>query len=160
MPFLLPAFWILGLKGNVRLNVRSRTILVPVVCQRPVVAVALATEVSGTSGAPQGIVGTEMSGASISGSVAPYLPGSFDSAFPLVNWRRVESEAELAYSQVASVEWLLHQTLASVHCNILCPVQVSLRKENEKNPSISPTTSSVLTCFFTSCSHSSYLRAS
>jgi hypothetical protein len=44
----------------------------------------------------------------------------------------VESEAELARSQVATMEWLLRQTLASVHRNILHPVQVSLRKTNEK----------------------------
>jgi hypothetical protein len=45
----------------------------------------------------------------------------------------VERETDLVCSQVASVERLLHQTLASIHLNILCPVQVSLGKKNEKN---------------------------
>jgi hypothetical protein len=46
----------------------------------------------------------------------------------------VESKAELPCSQVTTVEQLLHQTLTSIHCNILHPVQVSLGKKNEKNP--------------------------
>jgi hypothetical protein len=65
----------------------------------------------------------------------------------------VESEAELASSQVTTEEWLLHQTLAFVHRNILHPVQVGLGKEDEKILPISPMASSVLTCFFASCSH-------
>jgi hypothetical protein len=36
------------------------------------------------------------------------------------------------------VEWLLHQTLASVHHNILHLIQVDLGKKNEKNPSRIP----------------------
>jgi hypothetical protein len=54
---------------------------------------------------------------------------------------------------------LLYWTLASVHCSILCLVQVSLRKKNEKILPVSPTASSVLTCFFASCTHNFYLRA-
>jgi hypothetical protein len=80
-----------------------------------------------------------------------YLPDSSDFACPSINWRWVESEAELACSQITTIEWLLHQTLASVHHNILCPVQVGLGKKNEKILPVSPTTSSVLTYFFTSC---------
>jgi hypothetical protein len=106
---------------------------VPVTHRRPTVVVALAMEVSGTSGALHGFIGTEMSGANVSRSTAPYLPGSSDSVIPPVNWRRVESEAELVRSQVTTMERLHHQTLASVHCNILHPVQVSLRKKNEKS---------------------------
>jgi hypothetical protein len=109
MPFLLPAFWIPGFEGNVGLNDRSCTLQVPVVCRQlaVAVAVALAMEVPGTGGTLQGIVGTEMSGASVSGSVAPggvasalgssgtmslelpepYLPGSSNSASPPVNCR-------------------------------------------------------------------------
>jgi hypothetical protein len=45
----------------------------------------------------------------------------------------VLSEADLACSQVTTMERLLHQTLASVHGNILHPVQVSLRKKSEKS---------------------------
>jgi hypothetical protein len=60
--------------------------------------VALGTKVSGAGGAPQGVIGTEMSSAIISGSAAPYLPGSLDSASPLINWRQVESKAKLACS--------------------------------------------------------------
>jgi hypothetical protein len=78
---------------------------VPVVRQQLTVVVALATEVPGTGGAPQGVVGTKMSGASIPGSVAlggaalalgssgamspefprPYLPDSSDSTSPPIN---------------------------------------------------------------------------
>jgi hypothetical protein len=94
--------------------------------------VALVTEISGAGGAPQGVVGTEMSGASVSRSTTPYLHGSSGSAYPPIIWRWVESKAELACSQVATTEWLLHQTLASVHRNILHLIQVSLRKKNEK----------------------------
>jgi hypothetical protein len=138
MPFLLPAFWILGFERNVGWNDRSRTLLPSVVHQRPTVAVALAMEVSGTGGAPQGIIGNEMFGTSISWSATPYLPYSSDSASPPINLRRVESEAELACSQVTTMEQLLHQTLSSIHRNILHPVQVILRKKNEKNPSRIP----------------------
>jgi hypothetical protein len=59
----------------------------------------------------------------------------------------VENEAELLCSQVATMERLLHDALASVHCNILRPVQVSLRKRAGILP-VSSMTSSLLTCFF------------
>jgi hypothetical protein len=36
----------------------------------------------------------------------------------------VENEAELAYSQVATAERMLHDTLASVHHNILRPIRL------------------------------------
>jgi hypothetical protein len=70
MPFPLPAFWIPGFQGSVRLNGKRCTLLVPVVHRQSVVAVVLATEVPGTGGAPQGVIGTKMSSASISGSTA------------------------------------------------------------------------------------------
>jgi hypothetical protein len=103
------------------------------------VSVVLATDVPGIGDAPRGVVGTEMSGPNVPRSAAPsgaasapgssgsmclelpgpYLPNSFDSVSLPINWRRVESKAELACSQVTTV--LLHQILASVHHNILCP---------------------------------------
>jgi hypothetical protein len=46
----------------------------------------------------------------------------------------VENEAELAYSQVTIAEGMLHDTLASVHCKILHPIQVSLRKIKTSDP--------------------------
>jgi hypothetical protein len=100
MPFPLPALWILGFKGNIGWNDRSHTLLVPVAHRRPVVVVvvAVATEVSGVGGAPQGVVGTEMSGARVSRSTASYLPSSLNSTCPPNNWRQVENEAELACS--------------------------------------------------------------
>jgi hypothetical protein len=101
---------------------------VSVICQKLAVLMALATEVPGASGAPWSIISTEMFGASVPGNAAPggaastlgssgamppelpgpYLLGSSDYASPPVNWRRVESEAELACSQVATTERLLH----------------------------------------------------
>jgi hypothetical protein len=104
-------------------------------------------EVRGACGALQGVTSTERAGAGIFGSVAsgdvasapgssgamspwlprPYLPGSFGSAPLPINLRWVENKVELACSQVAIVETLLHDALASVHCNILCPVWVSVR---------------------------------
>jgi hypothetical protein len=132
--------WIL--KENIGLNDRSHTLLLLVVRRQPTVAVVLATEVLGASGAPQGVIGTEISGASVSensilggATSAPgssgamslefpgsYLLGSSNSASLPINWRRVESKAELVFSSVATTERLLHQTLASVHHNILRPV--------------------------------------
>jgi hypothetical protein len=72
MPFPLPPFWILGFEGSVGLNDRSCTILVSVVHRQSAVAVAVA----GIGGAPQAIVGTKLSGASISRSAAPGGAGS------------------------------------------------------------------------------------
>jgi hypothetical protein len=40
----------------------------------------------------------------------------------------VENEAKLAFSQFAIAEWMLHDTLVSVHHNIFRPIQDSLRK--------------------------------
>jgi hypothetical protein len=37
-------------------------------------------------------------------------------------------------SQVTDVEWLLHETLASVHQNILRPVRVNLNRETNAFP--------------------------
>jgi hypothetical protein len=70
MLFPLSAFWIPGFEGSIGLNGRSRTLLVLVIHQQLVVSVALAMEVPGVGGAPWGIVGTEMSGASIPGRAA------------------------------------------------------------------------------------------
>jgi hypothetical protein len=91
-------------------------------------SVALDTDVLGIGGAPRGVVGTEMFGASIPENAAPggaasapgslgtmcpelpgpYLPGSSDSASPTISGRWVESEAELVCSQITTAEWLLH----------------------------------------------------
>jgi hypothetical protein len=178
MLFPLPAFQIRGFEGSVGWNDTSRTLLVPIIHLQPTASVALAMEVLGVGGAPWGIIGTEMFGASVTRGVVPggaalasgssgamrlelprpYLPSFFDSVSPSINWSQVESEAELASSQVTTEEWLLRQTLAFVHRNILHPVQVGLGKEDEKILPISPMASSVLTCFFASCSHSFYLK--
>jgi hypothetical protein len=72
MSFPLPTFWIPCFEGTIRLNDRSHTILVSVVHRQSAVAVA----VVGIGGAPQGIVGTKMSGASVSRSAAPGGAGS------------------------------------------------------------------------------------
>jgi hypothetical protein len=112
------------LKGTFQWIDSSCTLLVPVVRRGP--TVALAMKVSCTGGASQGIIGPEMPGANVFRSAAPYLPSSLDSASPPINWRRVESEAELACSLVTTAERLLRQALASVHHSILHPVQVSL----------------------------------
>jgi hypothetical protein len=48
---------------------------------------------------------------------------------PPINWRRLGDEVESACSQVTTVERLLHETLTSVHQNILCPIWVSPRRE-------------------------------
>jgi hypothetical protein len=136
------------------LNLKSRTLLAPVIHREPAVSVALDTEVLGIDNAPRGVIGIEMSGVGILGSAAPggaasdprslgamhlelpgaYLIGSSDTVSPPVNWRQVESEAELARSQVTTMERLLHQTLALVHHNILHPFQVNLGKTKRKNP--------------------------
>jgi hypothetical protein len=87
MPFRLPAIQIPSFEANVGWNDRSHTLLVLVVRRRLAVAVAVALtmEVSSTCHAPQGVVGTEMSGASISESTPPYLPGSSNSGSPPIN---------------------------------------------------------------------------
>jgi hypothetical protein len=59
------------------------------------------------------------------------LSGFHSSSSPTLNWRLVEDEAEFACSQVTVAEKLLHETLASVHRNILPPVWVSLKRETK-----------------------------
>jgi hypothetical protein len=63
-----------------------------------------------------------------------HLSGSPGSSSPPIDWRRVEDEAEFLCSQVAVTEKLLHETLASVHWNILHLVQVSLKRETKFCP--------------------------
>jgi hypothetical protein len=48
---------------------------------------------------------------------------------PHINWRSVGDEAESVCLQVAAMERLLHEMLASVHQNILHPIWVSLKRE-------------------------------
>jgi hypothetical protein len=74
MSFLLPAFQISGFEGSIGLNDRSRTLLVSVV--RRQLAVSVAMEVPGTGGAPRGIVGVKMTGASFPRNAAPSLTRS------------------------------------------------------------------------------------
>jgi hypothetical protein len=125
----------------------------------------------------QGATGIEMAGADVFESVAPgdaapapgssgamspglhgpYLSGSPGSSSPPINWRRVENEAESACSQVATMEWLLHETLASVHRNILHLVQVSSEKGGKISAHI-PMTSCLL-IFPVFCARSFYPRA-
>jgi hypothetical protein len=62
------------------------------------------------------------------------LPGSPGSLPPPISWKRVEDEAKFIFSYVATVERLLHETLASVHRNILCLIQVSLERETKSCP--------------------------
>jgi hypothetical protein len=124
MSFPLPAFWILGFEGSIGLNGRSRTLLSPVIHRQLAVLVEMAMEVPGAGGTPWSIVGTDMSSASIPRNATPggiastpessgvmrpellrlYLPGSFDFASSPINWRRVESNAKLACSQVTTAE--------------------------------------------------------
>jgi hypothetical protein len=168
MLFLLLAFWILGFEGSIGLNGRSHTLLASVFHRQPVVSLALAMELPGTGSAARSVIGTEMSGANLPDSATPggvvsvpgssgamrpelpgpYLPGSSDSTSLPINFRRVQSKVELACSQVATVELLLHQTLASIHNHILHLVQVNLGKKKEKILLVSSTASSMLTCFF------------
>jgi hypothetical protein len=51
-----------------------------------------------------------------------YLPSSPGSPPPPINWRRVGDEVESVYSQVTTVERLLHEMMASVHWNIMRPI--------------------------------------
>jgi hypothetical protein len=50
----------------------------------------------------------------------------------------VENKVELSYSQVTTVERMLHDTLASLHYNILRLIQVSLRKRKTNDPIHTP----------------------
>jgi hypothetical protein len=105
--FPLPAFQILGFEGSVGLNGRSRTLLSPVIRRQPAVwwhclrsyrmqvvllEASLPASPSGVTLAPGSM------GAMHPQLPRPYLPGSSDSAFLPVNWRRVESDVELVYS--------------------------------------------------------------
>jgi hypothetical protein len=58
-----------------------------------------------------------------------YLPSSFSSSHPPINWSQVGDETESACSLVATAERLLHEMLASVHQNILHLIRVSLTRE-------------------------------
>jgi hypothetical protein len=71
MLFPLLAFRIPGFEGNIGLNDRRCALLVLVIYRQSAVLVALATKVPGAGSAPRGIVGTEMSGASVPGCAAP-----------------------------------------------------------------------------------------
>jgi hypothetical protein len=75
-----------------------------------------------------------------SGVMSPKLPGLSrpDSTSSPIRWRRVENEAKLAFSQVAIAEWMLHDTLVSVHHNIFHPIQDSLRKRKTNDPVHTP----------------------
>jgi hypothetical protein len=72
---------------------------------------------------PLGVVGLGVS--------ALLLPTS--PSFPPLptDWRWVEDNAEFACPLVATVERLLHETLASVSQNILHPIWVSLKNERK-----------------------------
>jgi hypothetical protein len=48
---------------------------------------------------------------------------------PPINGRQVGDELESMCLQVTTMEMLLHATLASVHQNILCLIQVTLKRE-------------------------------
>jgi hypothetical protein len=100
-------------------------LLVPVVHRLPVAALAT---VVGASPSPRAFKRHEPG---VRGSSRPGSPSSTSSP---VSWRRVENEAELAYSQFATVERMLHDTLASVQHNILRSIEVSLRKRKTDDP--------------------------
>jgi hypothetical protein len=122
-------------------------LLAPVIHRCPLVM--LSTKVSCAGGAPRGAADTKKAGAGISrdvafgdvalaprslGAMSPglpreYLPGSPSSVSLPINKRRVENKVESMCSQVATAERLLHEALASVHHNILCPIRFSLAKE-------------------------------
>jgi hypothetical protein len=64
------------------------------------------------------------------------LPGSPGFLPPHIDWRRVRDEVESACSQVATMERLVHETLASVGWNILRPIRVSFEKNRENLVSV------------------------
>jgi hypothetical protein len=66
-----------------------------------------------------------------------------------INYRHVGDEAESSCLRVTSVEMLLHDTLASVDQNILHPIQVSLKREENLARKLlaSSTLSHRLPCF-------------
>jgi hypothetical protein len=68
----------------------------------------------------------------------PSRPSSPSSASSPVSWGRVENEAELACSQVTTTERMLHDTLVSVHGNIIRLVHFNLRKRKTNNPVRTP----------------------
>jgi hypothetical protein len=59
------------------------------------------------------------------------LLGSLDFPPLHIDWRWVEDTLEFACSQVATAGRLLHEMLASVGCDILRLIHVSLRKERK-----------------------------
>jgi hypothetical protein len=71
------------------------------------------------------------SGAMGQGVSALLLLGSPGFLSPHIDWRRVEDNAEFVCSQVTVVDRLLHETLASVGRDILCLIQISLKKERK-----------------------------
>jgi hypothetical protein len=54
------------------------------------------------------------------------LQGSPGFPHPPIDWRRVGDDADFTCSWVATVERMLHETLASVNQNILRPIRASL----------------------------------
>jgi hypothetical protein len=89
-----------------------------------------------------------------SGAASPrvsklYQPGSPSFPPSLINWRWVEDVAKSTYSQVTTTETLLHDTLASVDQNILRPIRVSLKREQNlaRIPLTSSTPSHPHLCF-------------
>jgi hypothetical protein len=60
-----------------------------------------------------------------------YLLGSLGSLPMPINWRWVGDMAESTCSQVTTVVRLLHETLASVHQNILHLIRVSQKREKK-----------------------------
>jgi hypothetical protein len=158
MPFPLPAFQILGFEGSVGLNDRSRTLLVSGICRQLAVSVALAMEVLGAGGAPRGIIGTEMSGASVPRSAAPgeavsapkslgtmrlelpepYLPSSSDSTSP-----RHQLEVGGERSRAGMLAGHHRRAVAPPDTGLGPPQHSSARpgqsgKEKQKNPSHIP----------------------
>jgi hypothetical protein len=119
---------------------------------------SVGTRGAGTGNASQGATWVTVVSASVIGSAAPgdavptprpsgvmspELLGPSrlcfpDSASSPISWRRVENEAELVYSQVATTEQIFCDTLASVHCNILRLIQVSLRKRKTNDSGHTP----------------------
>jgi hypothetical protein len=61
----------------------------------------------------------DTTGPGVSGLLLTGSPGLLP---PPIDWRQVEGNAELTCSQVTDVERLLHDTLALVGRNILCPL--------------------------------------
>jgi hypothetical protein len=78
-----------------------------------------------TSPAPRSSCAVGLGVSSLLPPGTPILPPS------PINWRRVEGDVELACSQVADAEMLLHDTLSSIGQNILHLLWVSLKKDRK-----------------------------